>query len=97
MTARYKSMKNNLRQLPALTFSTKPEGILRGWDLTVERNEKPHLVTVSQSLVFVSVGHNVWLVGKITTFSGHYPVEQASTVSFTDMEEGVAPMPSISS
>ena len=37
------SMRNNLRQLPVPTFSGKPGGILRGWDLTVERNEEPHL------------------------------------------------------
>ena len=56
------SMRNNLRQLPALTFSRKPGGILRGWDLAVERNEEPHL-RVSQSLVFVSVGDNI--MGKL--------------------------------
>ena len=31
--------------------------------------------------------------GEEDYFRGHYTVEQASTVSFTDMEEGVAPMP----
>ena len=31
--------------------------------------------------------------GDENEISGHYTVEQASTVSFTDMEEGVAPMP----
>ena len=36
------SMRNNLRQLPALTFSRTLAGILRGWDLTIERNEELH-------------------------------------------------------
>ena len=37
------SMRNNLRQLPDLTFSRTLVGILRGWDLTIERNEELHL------------------------------------------------------
>ena len=37
------SMRNNLRQLPALTFSRKSGRNLRGWDLTVEGNEEPYL------------------------------------------------------
>ena len=37
------SMRNNLRQLPALTFSRRLAGILRGWDLTIGRNEELHL------------------------------------------------------
>ena len=53
------SMRTNLRQLPDLTFTRTLAGILRGWDLTIERNERTALVTINQSLVFVSVGHNI--------------------------------------
>ena len=53
-------MRNNLRQLPDLTFSRTLAVVLRGWYLTIERNEQlTALVTISQSLVFVTVGHNI--------------------------------------
>ena len=60
------------------------------------------LVTISQSLVFISVGHNILLINIGDTDSevdykicGHSTVEQATTVSFTVMEKGVAPMPAV--
>ena len=48
------SMRNNLRQLPALTFCRTLAGILRGWDLTIERNEELHLWQSIRAL-FLSV------------------------------------------
>ena len=48
------SVRNNLRQLPDLTFSGTLAGILRGWDLKIERNEELHLWQSIRAL-FLSV------------------------------------------
>ena len=53
------SMRNNLRQLPALNFSRKTAGNLRGWDLTVRKEWETALMPISQGLVCVSVGHKI--------------------------------------
>ena len=47
-------------------------------------------MTISQTLVFVSVGHKNINNGDENKVRGHYIVEQAAT----DILEGVAPMPS---
>ena len=65
-------MRNNLRQLPALTISRKPGGNLRGWDLTIDRKEEPHL--------WQSINN-----GDKNKVRGLYIVEQAATDSFTDI------------
>ena len=51
-----------------------------------------------QSLVYVSVGHKILIVMmKIKlVVTGHCIVEQAISVSFTEMKEGAAPMLSTS-
>ena len=53
------SMRNNLRQLPDLTFSRTLAGILRGWDLTLERNEELHLWQ-SVGVLFLSVSATIF-------------------------------------
>ena len=83
-----------MRQLPALTFSTKPEGILRGWDLTIERNEQPHICDNQSEPCFCECGPQYVNNGDVDDFSGHYTVEQASTLFFTNLEEGIAQIPS---
>ena len=91
------SMRNNLRQLPALTFSRKPGDNLRGWDLTVKRNEEPHLWqsvrAMSEPCVCQCRLQNI-NNGDENKVRGHCIVEQGTTDSFTDKLEGVAPMPS---
>ena len=86
-------MRNNLRQLPALTFSRKPIGNLRGWDLAVERNEEPHLWqsvrAMSEPCVCQCRPQNINSVDE-NKVRGHYIEEQAATDSFTDILEGVA-------
>ena len=52
-------MRNNLRQLPALTFSRTLAGILRGWDLIIERNEELHLRQSVRAL-FLSVSATIF-------------------------------------
>ena len=58
-TTTVQSMRNNLRQLPALTFSRSLAGILRGWDLTIERNEVLHLWQSVRAL-FLSVSATIF-------------------------------------
>ena len=59
------SMRNNLRQLPDLTFSRTLAGILRGWDLTIERNEELHLWQSLRAL-FLSVSATIFCENFVT-------------------------------
>ena len=59
------SMRNYLRQLPALTFSMTLTGILRGWDLTIERNEELHLWQSIRAL-FLSVSATIFCENFVT-------------------------------
>ena len=62
-------MRNNLRQLPALTFCMTLAGILRGWDLTIERNEELHLWQSVRAL-FLSVSATIFYLENFVTIVG---------------------------
>ena len=64
------SMRNNLRQLPALTFSRSLAGNLRGWDLTIERNEELHLWQLIRAL-FLSVSATIFCENFVTNVDMH--------------------------
>ena len=64
------SMRNNLRQLPDLTFSKTLAGILRGWDLTMKRNEKLHLWQSIRTL-FLSESATIFCENFLTNVDMH--------------------------
>ena len=63
-------MRNNLRQLPDLTFSRTLAGVLRGWDLTIERNEEEHLWQSIRAL-FLSVSATIFCENCVTNVDMH--------------------------
>ena len=66
----WQSMRNNLRQLPDLTFSRTLAGILRGRDLTIERNEELHLWQSIRAL-FLSVSATIFWEKFVTNVDMH--------------------------
>ena len=64
------SMRNNLRQLPDLTFSSTLAGILRGWALTIERNEELHLCQSIRALL-LSVSATIFCEHFVTNVDMH--------------------------
>ena len=63
-------MRNNLRQLPDLTFCRTLAGILRSWDLTIERNEELHFWQSIRAL-FLSVSATIFCENLVTNVDMH--------------------------
>ena len=64
------SLRNNLRQLPDLNFFRILAGILRGWDLTIERNEELQLWQSIRAL-FLSVSATIFCENFVTDVDMH--------------------------